>query len=937
MNVNATAPRGGGRPGDTSFPSNRLVGWLRWLYVGLRWRIVSRLNRLQWAYRRKRSQAVGSGRKMMWLYRGLRWRVIGRLRKVMWFGRRRRRDARSGWRRVSWRARKLVRLVGQLTGAPLRSTSIAVGQGEVDRKKQREMHANRSRSFRLVADALELEPPARRLAIFNDWRLRNALFNRLSPIGTATRQVLTVSFPLAWERSELDAVGTARIVVAEVGADADGVLSGVVPILISGRPVCIVERDVDEWWTAPFVLDPLELVRLSDDELERCALEQLRVLVRSRLTLIGDSGRPRVAITLSTNRPEFVAAAVQRIAAQVDVSIELLVGCHGFDPAEVDSQVVAGGAIESARAIGFAEDVVFGDVLRELAEQATSVFVTKWDDDDLYGPHHVFDLWLFLLLSGSAMVGKAAEFVQLEERSLLVRRRGGPPYRQTTFLAGGTLMMWSDALAAVGSWASVPRSVDQNIISRFESAGLAPFRLHGYEFVLVRHGEGHTWAAASDYFERAADEIRAADAVTLMRSVGIGTVPDNAGAPKMPAGRSLITFCVPNQNNQGAVEIFERTLVERVGDVSLVICDDRSDPPLTASAEEGPVTLIRAPYGEGFGAGRARHAAAQAAAAGDGVLVFVDSDMYLESDVVERVRNRFEGGFVGVLHGELSFTSVAGPEALEIVRSDARDLAAHLGRHQIEGQLWRERHWAGSADYAHPRTSTYRGSVGAFVAIDKRSYLATGGFRDVPVRGVEDTEFGYRLMVAGCEQLLDRDGGIWHLGERTFADRLGPDEEAQRERHLAALVPVWTRSLSERRTTLGSWDGEVVPFVAVAHQALSDEIAKDLGDECVAVDGAATSVLDAPFAVAVGLEPSTAVRVISLAYDALRNRRCGEVEVWKDGEVVGRVIALWAMNLAERRIGRSDVHLGTPEPTRLLELAARMRADFDLAVIDLAD
>lgn len=904
---------------------------------GLRWRVVGVDRKLTWLCRGIRWRVVGVSRKLTWLYRGIRWRVIGRVRKLMWFGRRRRRDLESFTRKLKWRYRRLGRSVRRFlvpVRSHLRGTPIAGTGTEIARRSHRELTAQLTASFRGIAGALELDPPPRRLALFGDLRVRNALFNRLPRIGSATRQMTRVSFPLTWEREELDALAEGRIVVADLGSGTDRVLNGIVATLISGRPVCVAEPNLADARLAPFVADPHALLWLSDDELERFALEQLRSLVRTRVIDVESGERPRVAVTMSTNRPDLVAAAVQRIAAQVDVSIDLFVGCHGFDADQVADVVVPGGAIETAVAIGFSEGAVFGDVLRDLAERAACPFVTKWDDDDLYGPHHVVDLWLFLLLSRSAIVGKAAEFVKLEERSLLVRRRGGLPYRATTFLAGGALMMRSDVLAALGSWASIPRSVDQNIIARFEAAGFAPFRIQGYEFVLVRHGRGHTWDAPADYFERGADEVRSAGDDVLARSVGIGS--ETTDGYKLTGDRSdsPLTICVPNQNNQVAIEIFEHVLAQ-IADTSIVVGDDRSDPPLTTRRTDGRLSIVRAPVRDGFGAGRSRQAAAEATV-GDGVLLFADADMYLEPRSVERVRHRFASGFVGAIHGEISFTSVLGSEAVDLLADNVDMLVDVVGQGPIIGQAWREPHWARSADYAHPLASTFRGTVGAFLAIDQQSYRNTGGFRDVPVRGVEDTEFGYRLMVAGCHQRLDRDGGFWHLGERTFADRLGPDEEELRERYLSAYVPIWARTLSERRATLAPWEGAIVPFVAVRDESMMDEIAEALGPECVALNGMATSVLDAPFAIAVLLEEAVAKQAVSAAYRSLRNRRCGEVELWQGGRLVGRVIALWALNLAARRQGRSNVYIEIPDDTSIRELSGRIRSDFGLEIVDLS-
>ena len=244
-------------------------------------------------------------------------------------------------------------------------------------------------------------------------------------------------------------------------------------------------------------------------------------------------------------------------------------------------------------------------------------------------------------------------------------------------------------------------------------------------------------------------------------------------------------------------------------------------------------------------------------------------------------------------------------------------------------------YWTTSADYAHPRSSTYRAAVGAFVALDRASYETTGGFRDAPMRGVEDIEFGYRLLAAGCEQRLDRCGGIWHLGERTFATRLGESEQRTRETALSAYVPVWSRTLAERRNAVIDWDQGIVPFVEVADEALGVVLAAEYGRDSVCYAGDATSMLNAPFAIAEDLDAGSAVVAVHQAFMEFRHRRCGEVIVVEDGREVARLYALWAINLAAHRNGLVETFVANPGKHVISSLRRRIRTEFGLSIVSL--
>ena len=222
------------------------------------------------------------------------------------------------------------------------------------------------------------------------------------------------------------------------------------------------------------------------------------------------------------------------------------------------------------------------------------------------------------------------------------------------------------------------------------------------------------------------------------------------------------------------------------------------------------------------------------------------------------------------------------------------------------------------------------------MAVDRSSYQAAGGFRDVPVRGVEDTEFGYRLQAAGCEQRLDRTGDIWHLGESTFAERLGHGEEDVREPYLNAYIPIWSRSLAERQRGLTTWSDLVVPFVAMPDGAEAIErLTSEFGRGAAVEAGAATSILDAPFAVAPRIDADTAGPATNAAFVAFRNGRCGEVIVVDEGREVGRFLALWAVNLAARREGITETLLRLPDTDMLRVLSEKIRTDFGLSILNL--
>ena len=740
---------------------------------------------------------------------------------------------------------------------------------------------------------------------------RRALLGPWPPARQPTRQGVWVTVPPVDAKARA-LIHRARFVLVRGDAPSDLILS-LIPALLSGRPLAVAgsPRALAAGNTAVQALAEADACAKTEVELARHAGAQLRSLFGC-----GDdrSDKPRISVVMSTRRRDFIPEAVKQIQAQRGVEVELLVGLHGLERDGFDEREFLGGAVVAVHVLGFAADAVFGDVLQSLSDRATCPTISKWDDDDLYGPHHLVDLWLSQTLTRAPMVGKAAEFVLLKGRHLLLRRQVGAQYVPSRFVAGGALLMSTAALRAVGGWPSVPRHVDLELITRFESAGLPVVRIHGWEFTLVRHGSGHTWNVDHDYFLTSSAEVWSADRLGSLGLISVPSTPVAALPPLPPPppppprpSASSISVCVPNRNDDDSLWLWEQRISEFTGraPIELIVGDDASDPPLALATPRQGITMVTVDPRPGFGAGRARDRAARAAS-GE-VLVFADADVDVPDATLEAVGDRFRAGFSGAVHARIDFSSIDSAAARSIVSEYGFDgLRARCAETRIAGQDWRESHWAPSADLHHPRADSYRATVGAFLALDRALYERIGGFRDVPVIGVEDVEFGYRLLIAGCEQRVLRHAGITHLGERTFASKLTAEESVLRQMWLNALIPIWAESLPERATTLGDWAAPVVPFVELVpadawDPGLVTELNETFGPGTAVEAEARDEVLDAPFCIGVGVAQRTAAQATALAYRTLRHGGAGEVVVTDRGMTVGHFCARWALNLAAER------------------------------------
>jgi GT2 family glycosyltransferase len=161
------------------------------------------------------------------------------------------------------------------------------------------------------------------------------------------------------------------------------------------------------------------------------------------------------------------------------------------------------------------------------------------------------------------------------------------------------------------------------------------------------------------------------------------------------------------------------------------------------------VIVVRSPSSAGPAAARNRGARE---ATGE-VLVFVDADVEVHTDVFEEIREAFRG--------DAALTAVFGsyddaPEAAGVV-SDFRNLLHHHVHHAGAGPA-----------------STFWAGLGA---VRRDAFLSTGGFDEERYRhpSVEDIELGMRLYARGARLRLDPTIQGKHLKHWTLGNMLKTD------------------------------------------------------------------------------------------------------------------------------------------------------------------
>src|SRR5699024_1406183 len=120
----------------------------------------------------------------------------------------------------------------------------------------------------------------------------------------------------------------------------------------------------------------------------------------------------QVSVIAATNRPQQLDHVLSTVAAQRDVSVQLILVTHGFTPDPEVLDLYRGDARIEDLVHAFAPDTMsLGECLNQGLQRADCDFIAKIDDDDVYGANYLVDSVNALRYSGADLVGKQAHYM----------------------------------------------------------------------------------------------------------------------------------------------------------------------------------------------------------------------------------------------------------------------------------------------------------------------------------------------------------------------------------------------------------------------------------------------------------------------------------------------------------------------------------------------
>ena len=239
-------------------------------------------------------------------------------------------------------------------------------------------------------------------------------------------------------------------------------------------------------------------------ERELLSVRMRRTVLRDHLLRDGWSPPP-VSILLATRRPRFLSWILDAVARQTYPNLELVLALHGGP--FVDVRANATKLQHPVKIVQVPAREPLGTVLNAAVAAASGTLLAKMDDDDLYDGDHIWDLVLAHTYSGAPLVGKWSEFVYLAASDQTVHRSRGCNEDYQGNLTGGAMLISRSGLDRVGGWRRTPRGVDSALIEEFVHARQRIYRTHGLGYMVIRHGNRHTYKASDLQFLVEADRI----------------------------------------------------------------------------------------------------------------------------------------------------------------------------------------------------------------------------------------------------------------------------------------------------------------------------------------------------------------------------------------------------------------------------------------------
>ncbi|WP_282360351.1 glycosyltransferase [Arthrobacter sp. AL05] len=205
-----------------------------------------------------------------------------------------------------------------------------------------------------------------------------------------------------------------------------------------------------------------------------------------------------VSALVSTFRPHQLEHVFQTAGSQRGVNLELVVLTHGFEvPLDKLADLAQRHGVHNYIALSAPRELTLGECLNLCVAASSGKILSKFDDDDFYGPDYILDMLHTLAFSKAAVVGKQAHYMHFLTNQVTILRSSDKEHSFSRLVAGPTITA-ARAVFEDNPFEARNRGEDTRFLQSVAVSGGAIYSTDRFNYCQIRRGTGHTWDIADE-------------------------------------------------------------------------------------------------------------------------------------------------------------------------------------------------------------------------------------------------------------------------------------------------------------------------------------------------------------------------------------------------------------------------------------------------------
>lgn len=215
-----------------------------------------------------------------------------------------------------------------------------------------------------------------------------------------------------------------------------------------------------------------------------------------------------VSIITCTKRPHSLKNILNNYASQT-YSIKELIIVINKDSIDLDLWKEVVKKYKDIRIYKLSEKKTLGECLNFTIEMSSYPYVSKFDDDDYYGPNYLLDMMNAFKYTEADIIGKNTIYAYFERNNTLVIRYPNVEHQYATFVAGSTLTMKKEIFDNL-KFPHLSRGEDTQFLIDCKNKGIKVYSTDRFNHVVIRRPDisSHSWQITEKHFMKNSEIVK---------------------------------------------------------------------------------------------------------------------------------------------------------------------------------------------------------------------------------------------------------------------------------------------------------------------------------------------------------------------------------------------------------------------------------------------